>query len=114
MRSQAAVSSHPARLTTSAILGAGLVPLETRLPAIAVHLAKVHGAIDATPERAHVRVEGELAILQLEQLRAVWVQREGSMSGSALRAAWGGAERAQPGSCSHPLEDRPESRRYPA
>ena len=51
-----------------AVLGAGVVAAVLREAAVATHLHKVQRAVQAAGQLAHVHVEGELAVLELEHL----------------------------------------------
>jgi len=61
---------------SSAVPRACRVGREASLAAIRVHLYEVESAVDAARETRHVDVEGELRILQLEELVCVVVFHE--------------------------------------
>ncbi len=50
-----------------AVLGTGLVALESRHSAVLVHLAEVDGAVQTAGEVGHVHIHGELLVQQVKQ-----------------------------------------------
>mmetsp|Transcript_57187 Transcript_57187/g.136287 ORF Transcript_57187/g.136287 Transcript_57187/m.136287 type:complete len:217 (-) Transcript_57187:46-696(-) len=80
----------------SAILGPGYVGATTSgLPAICIHLHKVHGAVQAAGHVEHVHRQSKLSVLQLEDFVHVGALQHVD-AGTKVRAILGGAHKVQP------------------